>query len=359
MRSLTRAAVVLRRSCRSAPLCTAASRFPPPPAAVPPDEMTSALKRRIASLEGLHIRFEQMEEDYHERLRKFEAEYMGEVRQLFDRRQQIVSGADEPTEEEVEASSYLEVIKEAEAIWAAEGKAEPAEVTGVPAFWSSIVRSCDALHTIENFSLSEADLAVLDYLVDVQQRPWDEKELAAEMGMEEGWDMGGDPGFSLHLTFAPNPHLENAELALYCSGEFQVLRTTTPVWRDEKSDPTVRWLTKKVKSKGGQTSRKTVAKPADSFFRIFEVASGGDDEDGFDERSLSAGAEPEGALPLEQLQSEIVLRLREDVVPRAGIHFISALHGEDDGEDGMGFHDDDDGWEEGPAPLPPPRGGRR
>ena len=49
--------------------------------------------------------------------------------------------------------------------------------------------------------------------------------------------------------------------------------------------------------------------------------------------------------------------MREDVIPRAQIHYIAALHGIDAGGD---FDDDydGDGWEEGPAPLPPPRRGR-
>ena len=61
-------------------------------------------------------------------------------------------------------------------------------------------------------------------------------------------------------------------------------------------------------------------------------------------------------MPVRQLQMEVVMRLREDIIPRAGIYYISALQGGDldGGEDWL---DDEEEWMEGPDPEPP-RGGR-
>ena len=57
------------------------------------------------------------------------------------------------------------------------------------------------------------------------------------------------------------------------------------------------------------------------------------------------GGGVDGLMPLRQLQGEMTLRLREDVIPRAQIHYIAALHGFDaEGDDGIGF-DDDGEWE--------------
>ena len=59
-------------------------------------------------------------------------------------------------------------------------------------------------------------------------------------------------------------------------------------------------------------------------------------------------------LPLRQLQGQLVMRLREDIIPRAQIYYIGHLQGVDIDDDAA-F--DDDEWDDGPEP-PPPRGGR-
>merc|ERR1719182_1147520 len=99
--------------------------------------------------------------------------------------------------------------------------------------------------------------------------------------MMDGWE-GGDPepGFSLHLRFARNPFLETEELALYCNTDYDVMRATPPAWREEANDPTIKLVTKKVKKKGGGAAQKrTVSRPAESFFRIFQEAEEDDDFD--------------------------------------------------------------------------------
>jgi nucleosome assembly protein 1-like 1 len=338
------------------PLCT--SSFAPPPAVIPAEDMGLKLRKRIASLEGLHARFERMEEEHHEQLRQVELRYMEDVARLFKRRREIISGAAEPTEEEVKASAYFEAVQEAVPT-EEEAAAKHGDVVGVPAFWGSVFRSCESLRNFEDFAMSDADFAVLDYLTDVQQLPWDSNEEAT--AMLDGWEgeqQGADEGFALHFSFAPNPYLKNSELSLYCNGDFEVMSATGPEWREERYDPTVRWVTKKVKKKGkggGEASKRLVAKPAESFFRIFELAPEDEDMDWDEEAAMppqrmggggGGGGGVDGLMPLRQLQGEMTLRLREDVIPRAQIHYIAALHGFDaEGEDGMGFDDDDGEWE--------------
>ena len=68
------------------------------------------------------------------------------------------------------------------------------------------------------------------------------------------------------------------------------------------------------------------------------------------------GARGDALIPLVELQNELIIRLREDMVPRAAIHYISALHGFDDEGDDMVFdadEGDDDEW------MPPPSKKRR
>lgn len=114
-------------------------------------------------------------------------------------------------------------------------------------------------------------------------------------------------------------------------------------------------MTKKVKKRGGKAEKRLVAKPNESFFRIFAVADDPDDLDYEDDRPVRGSGAEDGLLPLVELQGEMVLRLREDAVPRAAVHYIGALSGHDF-EDGEDFDVDDMGmdWETG-APPPPGR----
>jgi len=320
------------------------------------------MRRRVASLEGMHSRFEQMEEEHHERLKELELSYLAEQRALFERRQEIISGAAEPTEDEVAASAYFSALQEEEQTAGVDATVGPHDPVGVPAFWSTVFRHSPNLSEFEGFQMSEADMAVLEYLTDVQTRAWEESD--AQMSeMAEGWDteIGSDPGFSIHLLFAPNPYLKDAELVLYCNGDFEVVQATEPRWREDKYDPTVQWVTKKVKKKGGgPVQKKLVAKPAESFFRIFEVPT--EDEDAADWAQEQEGAPMPAAggderLPLRQLQNELVMRLREDVIPRAPMYYIGALLEDGEGMDGEGYEDED--WDDGPEPPPRKAGARR
>jgi len=166
-----------------------------------------------------------------------------------------------------------------------------------------------------------------------------------------------EPGFALHFVFAPNPMLETTELIVYCNGDCEVLKTSSPIWADARHDPTQKIVTKKSKKKGGDVTKRAVSKPTESFFRLFEEPEGIDAEDermpwmrnlsnlleGGDGGGAGASNEP---MQLSMLQAELVLRLREDVLPRASLHYISALQGiEDDGDWADSDGDGDEDWE--------------
>jgi hypothetical protein len=132
-----------------------------------------------------------------------------------------------------------------------------------------------------------------------------------------------EPGFSFTFVFAPNPLLRSPELTIFCLGSMEVASATTPEWTDPKHDPTVTWRTKKVRKKGAaETIKKLSARPVESFFRIFAVESVAGDE--------TLADEEDERMSLQELQQDIVFRLRDDVVPRASMYYISQLHGFDD-----------------------------
>jgi len=185
---------------------------------------------------------------------------------------------------------------------------------------------------IDGFDVSDADWAVLAYLNDVRMEPWQPEE-----EMPEGFDFesGGDLGYSLHFAFAANPFLLSEELSLYCLANGEVVKVDAPSWRESSRDPTVKIVSKKMRKKGGgPVVRRESAVPVNSFFRIFTAA---EEEDG-------AG----DVMPVPELQEEIVMRLREDAIPRAAIYYMQALHGfdgEDFDEEGGALGED---WEAPP-----------
>jgi len=313
--------------------------FKPPPERLAAELMPMALRRRVAALEALHARFEGLEEDHHRQVQELERSFAARCDKLFARRGKIVTGLEEPTDEEVNSSAYYAEFAEAEKEMQAadlELATPAADPGGVPAFWPTVLLE----HTlqpdaIEGFNVSDADRSVLSYLVDIRLEPWEpaeEQVMAEDFGMEPtSGDLGA--GFAIHFTFAPNPMLQSERLALYCLPDGEVADVDVPTWHDPKLDPAIQWVTKKVRKKGGPPVKKEVARPADSFFRIFSL--GGDE---------AAEGEDGGMLSVHELQEEMVLRLREDAIPRAAIYYMHALHSEgmDNLDDITSFGED---WE--------------
>jgi nucleosome assembly protein 1-like 1 len=337
---LTRASTSISRGILRRGLCLAPQKL------IVAEEMPRQLRRRIAALEGMHSEMEGLEEDLQARMAELEREYAGRTMNLYRRRQEIVAGEREPSDEEVNASVYFADV-DADASTAAAD-----DVAGVPAFWPTVLKQANSLRSIPGFGISEADWAVLDYLVELRSEPWSGDQ---DM-MPEGWSIeGSEPGFALHFIFAPNAMLETTQLTLYCSGDCEVLRASAPIWADERHDPTQKMVTKKSKKKGGEVTKRAVSKPVESFFRIFAEPDAFDADDDRmpwmknfasilegDQNASAASGEP---MQLSLLQGELALRLREDVIPRASLHYISALQGIEDDGDWSDPDGDDDDWE--------------
>lgn len=330
--------LVLRRlvcsPVRRALCSSSAAKYAPATQLIDAEAMPLPLRRRVAALEALHARFETLEEEHHEKIREIERSFIEASSELFDRRSEIVGGLNEPTDEEVNASAYFaEFEEELDPTEEADRVKAVGDVRGVPAFWPTVLRQCESLNELDGFEISDADWAVLAHLVDVRSRVWDEMStLSGDDGpLEGGWEavVGDEPGYSLHFTFASSaPGLQSTELAVYVNGNGEIEQVDAPTWSEEAADPTVRWVTKKVKRSGKAPTKTRVAKPASSFFRLFtDPAEYEADDDDADDTG--------GALSPSQLAEEMAMRLREDAIPRAAIHYITALHGIDMSDDGF------------------------
>jgi hypothetical protein len=168
---------VSERAC-CAPLVRRLCRPADPEATIAPggSDTPPALQRRFAALDGLQMKYDTMEKVYEQRLREMETEFHNATEHVFDRRSAIVSGASEPTTDEVTSSSF-ETAHLVDAEVPTSGVPE-----GVPGFWATAIKQCLnsdlATEDVEEDDLpleqrfNEKDWEVLDYLVDVRTTLW-------------------------------------------------------------------------------------------------------------------------------------------------------------------------------------------
>jgi len=342
-------APLVRRLCRSAD----------PEATIAPggSDTPLALQRRFAALDGLQMKYDTMEKVYEQRLRDMEMEFHNATEHVFDRRSAIVSGASEPTTDEVTSSSF-ETAHLVDAEVPTSGVPE-----GVPGFWATAIKQClnsdlatedgeeDDLPLEQRFS--EKDWEVLDYLVDVRTTlwvppapRWDDvmtEEDAQAQGltpeqleqMDADADADGDDeresGFALSFRFAQgNPFFdaELEELVIHCYSHGEVAHVTPEVlpWR-AGMDPTFETKVKRKRRKGSSVSQRISEEvPRQSFFRLFTPLE-----------ALEEQEDEELAASVAKMQQEMPLMLRENLVPYASALYIQALLE----EGGDGFDDDD------------------
>jgi len=349
---------VSERAC-CAPLVRRLCRSADPEATIAPggSDTPLALQRRFAALDGLQMKYDTMEKVYEQRLREMEMEFHNATEHVFDRRSAIVSGASEPTTDEVTSSSF-ETAHLVDAEVPTSGVPE-----GVPGFCATAIKQClnsdlatedgeeDDLPLEERFS--EKDWEVLDYLVDVRTSlwvppspRWDDvmtEEDAQAQGltpeqleqMDADADADGDDeresGFALSFRFAQgNPFFdaELEELVIHCYSHGEVAHVTPEVlpWR-AGMDPTFETKVKRKRRKGSSVSQRISEEvPRQSFFRLFTPLEALEEQD-----------DEELAASVAKMQQEMPLMLRENLVPYASALYIQALLE----EGGDGFDDDD------------------
>jgi len=159
-----RAALAVRCAARGArALCSGAELHP-------------AVIRRVAALDTLNSKQNELEVEHLKMLRALEAVLLQKSAEVQKRRHAITSGASEPTDDEVSASSLVEAPS-ADEIAAAADSAP----SGVPQFWEKAMRNCEgllpeALYETETGDghdiITVRDWSVLAHLANVEVSEW-------------------------------------------------------------------------------------------------------------------------------------------------------------------------------------------
>ncbi|KAF3407534.1 hypothetical protein DPV78_000775 [Talaromyces pinophilus] len=287
------------------------------------------VRRRVAGLKGIQKDHAKLEAEFQEEVLQLEKKYLQKFTPLYQRRSQIVNGAVEPTEDEVEAGE-AELADEDEPKKETEEKAEPsaeeANVSGIPEFWLSAMKNQVSLVEM----ITERDEEALKHLTDIRMEYLDR------------------PGFRLIFEFSENEFFTNKTISktYYYQEEsgyggdfiYDHAEGDKIDWKADKN-LTVRVESKKQRNRSTKQTRVVkVTVPTESFFNFFSPPKPPVEED-------DATSDIEERLELDYQLGEDI---KEKLIPRAIDWFTGeALQFEELGEEmeddeEFDFDDEDD-----------------
>jgi len=322
------------------------------------ESLPKIVQNRVRALKQLHKSKVEIDGEYKKARDELEKKFMEKYSPLYDTRASFISGAREPTDEEMgpeeeDKGIVIEEIKEEK-----EKNKEKEVITGIPEFWVTAMRHHEALGEF----ISEGDVDALKYLKDLQCKVFqDIKHKHSHGEKKEGEEEEEEEslhGFSLEFSFDENPFFEDKVLTkTYYLGYqlseemFHHSEATEIKWKPEKN-LTVKKVTKQQKSKKkggrrGQTKGQpmktvTVEEPVQSFFNFFtpEGIIGPAPEEVED-------MEEEEALLEEDYQYG--LEIKETLIPNAVLYFtgeIDSLMGAYDIDEEFGEEEEEEEGED-------------
>ncbi|EON96105.1 putative nucleosome assembly protein [Phaeoacremonium minimum UCRPA7] len=293
------------------------------------ESLPTQVKKRVSGLKGIQKEHSKLEAEFQEEVLQLEKKYFAKFTPLYEKRKEIVNGATEPSEAEIQAGEEDDEEDEEAEEAAATKEEKPAEstepVSGIPEFWLSAMKNQISLAEM----ITDRDEGALKHLTDIRMEYLDK------------------PGFRLIFEFSENEFFTNKTITktyFYQNesgygGDF-IYDHAEGDKIDWKSghDLTVRIEQKKQRNKNTKQTRivkKTV--PTESFFNFFSppTAPTEDDED-------DAASDIEERLELDYQLGEDI---KEKLIPRAIDWFTGeALAFEEIDEDDLeeDFDEDDD-----------------
>lgn len=161
------------------------------------ESLPAPVRRRVSGLKGLQKEHAKLEADFQQEVLELEKKYFAKFTPLYERRSKIVTGAAEPSEEEIKAAEEddeddEEEQKDGDATGKAEEKKSdiPEDVTGIPEFWLSAMKNQVSFAEM----ITDRDEAALRHLVDIRMEYLEV------------------PGFRIIFEFASNEFFSNKTL---------------------------------------------------------------------------------------------------------------------------------------------------
>ena len=323
------------------------------------ESLPKAVQRRIKALKNIQVSCMNLEAEFYKDVHALECKYAEKSKALYEKRDSVINGEYEPTEEECEWKSDDEdddddekdenseqnlsnELKEKASL--DENKVDtdtiPEDVRGIPEFWLTAMKNVD--HIAE--MIQEHDEPILKTLTGIDLKFIDEEKTSDESSDEP---KEGNMGFTLEFHFAPNAYFNNSVLTktyqLSCEvdkdapfafegPEITSTSGCTIDWKKGKN-VTIKVIKKKQKHKGkGQAKYVNKTVKNDSFFNFFAPPEVPED-----------GEMDEETEQLLEVDFEIGHFFRERLVPKAVLFFTGeAMDDEFDEEEEEEEDDDDD-----------------
>lgn len=242
------------------------------------ESLPPAVQRRINGLKHLQSKHSELETQFQEEVLALEKKYLELYRPLYVKRNEVITGRYEPTDEEVALGEKVDEDEKAdndedeEKKDKADDKGQDAggDIKGIPEFWLTLLKN----HPHLSETITENDEQVLKHLVDIRMSYLDQ------------------PGFKLDFVFDNNDFFSNATLTKTYyyqdhayAGDFVYdhAEGCSIDWKDGK-DLTVTVESRKQRHKGTNKTRvvkRTV--PADSFFNFFTPPAFPNEDEELDE----------------------------------------------------------------------------
>lgn len=157
------------------------------------ESLPAVVQRRVTGLKGIQKDHAKLEAEFQEEVLQLEKKYFAKFTPLYEKRANIVNGAVEPTEAEVEAGKDEEDDEEEGSV-----KTEPkdteaaaADMKGIPEFWLSAMKNQISLAEL----ITDRDEDALKSLTDIRMEYLDK------------------PGFKLIFEFANNDFFSNKTIS--------------------------------------------------------------------------------------------------------------------------------------------------
>jgi len=224
-------------------------------------KLPEKIRDRVKALEALDEDYKKLKLEMSTAIEAAERAFQEDIKPQAVARQKILSGAVEPTDEEVQAGIPEELKEEIVLTGDATG------TKGIPNFWLEALQH----HVIIREFITERDEEALAFVTDMTCAVLDAPE----------------EGFTITFHFAENAFFSNTTL----SKSFTLTRqeddivlskaTGTEIQWKEGKNLGIRTVTKKVKSKAkkGQTKFVTSEEPCETFFNFFSTEEEGDEEE--------------------------------------------------------------------------------
>lgn len=165
-----------------------------------------AVKRRIKSLKKLQLEATNIEAKFFKEVHDLECKYHRLYVPLYEKRNTIVNGSYEPTEEESQWPSDDEedlpnALKEKASIKETNGKEEEKtdkDEKGIPEFWLTIFRNCNLLSEM----VQPHDVPILNHLADIKTICKEEPMVSCNLLFNWNWKQNGIGKLDVPQNFA-------------------------------------------------------------------------------------------------------------------------------------------------------------